>query len=116
VLVCFPGYSGEFDRAADAGQLARSLACFSKALSFGYAYSAASTVHKLIERSQGRGNPLGPGVTAPEGGALFGEQERLALQAFCRSETSLGELLALVPKRGFKMTRYAKKQSGHTRR
>ena len=41
-------------------------------------------------------------------------QERLALQAFCRSETSLGELLALVPKRGFKMTRYAKKQSGHT--
>ena len=58
VLVCFPGYSGEFDRAADAGELARSLARFSKALGFGYAYSAASTVHKLIERSQGRGNLL----------------------------------------------------------
>jgi hypothetical protein len=65
VLVCFPGYSGEFDRAADAGQLARSLARFPKALGFGYAYSAASTVHKLIERSQGRGNLLGPPAPHP---------------------------------------------------
>ena len=65
VLVCFPGYSGEFDGAADASQLARSLARFSKALGFGYAYSAASTVHKLIERSQGRGNALGPPAPHP---------------------------------------------------
>ena len=65
VLICFPGYSGEFAGAANAGELARALARFSTALGFGYAYSAASTVHKLIERCQPRGHGLGPPAPHP---------------------------------------------------
>ena len=66
VLICFPGYSGEFAGARDAGELARALDRFSTALGFGYAYSAASTVHKLIERCQPRGHGLGPPAPHPQ--------------------------------------------------
>ncbi len=63
--VMFPAYSGEFAGAADAGELVEAIELFCSAIGFGYVYSAASTVHRLIEFTQPRGKRLGPPAVHP---------------------------------------------------
>ena len=63
--VMFPAYSGEFAGAADAGELVEAIELFCSAIGFGYLYSAASTVHRLIEFTQPRGKRLGPPAVHP---------------------------------------------------
>jgi hypothetical protein len=62
----FPGYSGEFADAADAAELLEAVELFCGALDFGYSYSAAASLHRLVEFTQNRRHPLGPPAGHPD--------------------------------------------------